>query len=294
MSLSIIVCSIRPNELRAFEENIRSTIGSGVEYEILAHDNREARLSLAEAYNSCARRAKYDNLLFVHEDAGFVTHDWYAPIAAKLAENDCGAIGFAGSKLLTAAPGGWNVAARFSVVNVQENGVDYTHNSREYLYFEPAVALDGFMIFVRREVWKEFPFDEELLTGFHCYDVDFSLTIAQKYKNYICSGIRPYHNSPGKFEDAWMLATGKMFREKWHSMLPCKSFDLEVSDRTVRYFGERVWFRYLKMLMQSGYPTAEWWSGFMRFPLRWRHLRHILKYPYLKLKYAGRRKKRIG
>lgn len=291
MSLSIIVCSIRPDELRAFEENIRATIGAGVEYEILAHDNREACLSLAAAYNSCARRARFENLLFVHEDAGFVTRDWYSPIAAKLAEKDCGVIGFAGSKLVTDAPGGWNVAPRYTVVNVQEKGVNYCHNTHETLYFEPAAVLDGFMMFVRREVWQEFPFDENLLTGFHCYDVDFTLTIAQKYVNYICSGILPYHNSPGKFEDEWMLATGKMYQEKWHGMLPCKSRDLEISDRRIRYFGERVWFRYLKMLIKRGYPTAEWWPGFMRFPLGWRHVRHILKYPYLKLRYAGRRKK---
>lgn len=33
-------------------------------------------------------------------------------------------------------------------------------------------------MFVRKDVWAKYPFDEELLTGFHCYDLDFTLQIA--------------------------------------------------------------------------------------------------------------------
>ena len=52
-------------------------------------------------------------------------------------------------------------------------------------WFAEVVAVDGFGMFVRKEVWKANPFDEKMLTGFHCYDVDFSLQIAvsKRYRN---------------------------------------------------------------------------------------------------------------
>ena len=53
--------------------------------------------------------------------------------------------------------------------------------------FEEVIVLDGLGLFVRKDVWKQYPFDEELLTGFHCYDIDFTLQIAHAhFKNYVC------------------------------------------------------------------------------------------------------------
>ena len=50
-------------------------------------------------------------------------------------------------------------------------------------------------------LWAKYPFDEELLTGFHCYDLDFTLQIAADrcYKNYVCcsSEVLIEHSSQG-------------------------------------------------------------------------------------------------
>ena len=48
--------------------------------------------------------------------------------------------------------------------------------------FEEVVTLDGLGLFVRKEVWNLYPFDEKLLIGFHCYDLDFSLQIVNNIK----------------------------------------------------------------------------------------------------------------
>lgn len=104
---SIIVCSVHPEKLDALRENIRHTIGD-IEFEFIAFDNREEKLPIAVVYNRSAACARFDNLFFVHEDVEMLTPDWGAEIAAKLAEKDCGVIGFAGTIALVDAPGGWN------------------------------------------------------------------------------------------------------------------------------------------------------------------------------------------
>ena len=70
-------------------------------------------------------------------------------------------------------------------------------------WFAEVVAVDGFGMFVRKEVWKAYPFDEKMLTGFHCYDVDFSLQIAvsKRYRNYVCCSpeVQVEHLSEGNY-----------------------------------------------------------------------------------------------
>ena len=93
--LSIITCSIKPEQLKAFKKNIETTIG--IPFELIAFDNRVLQYGLCKVYNECARQAKYDFLCFAHEDISFQTYDWGKIIISELSKPDCGVIGFAGA-----------------------------------------------------------------------------------------------------------------------------------------------------------------------------------------------------
>ena len=94
--VSIIICSVSPLLLEDLKQNIAQTIG--VEYEIIAIDNREKHWPIAKAYNYGAQQAKYPYLFFVHEDTRLLSDKWGEFIIPKLAEPECGVIGFVGDK----------------------------------------------------------------------------------------------------------------------------------------------------------------------------------------------------
>ena len=72
--LSIVICSVLPERLLQISQNIHDTIG--VEYEIIAIDNKEKKWPIARAYNEGACQARYPFLFFVHEDVKFHSQDW--------------------------------------------------------------------------------------------------------------------------------------------------------------------------------------------------------------------------
>lgn len=284
MSLSIVVCATNPELVEKLRKNICGTMGKDSVYEIIALDNTLNPKSISEVYNEGARKARYENLLFIHQDAGFVSKDWLDPIEEKLREPGCGVIGFAGSILMVNAPGGWNVMPQWCIFNLEECGVPNRRNLNPEKPFVEVVAVDGFAIFVRKDVWEKHPFDEYLLTGFHCYDVDFSLGIGSEYKNYVCCDIQVFHNSCGSFGKDWAAATLKLYTEKWHMMLPRYVEGAQLAPDRERSMEERVTFRFLKMARRHGLPAPQIKSAFLKFPLTLRHLEHLFKYYILKSK----------
>lgn len=189
--LSIIICSVSPERLEQVTRNIHDTIG--VDYEIIAIDNREKQWPIARAYNEGASRAHYPFLFFVHEDVKFHSVGWGKCIEKKLKEPDCGVIGFAGSKVKLKCYSGWGDVYKWDVIfYYQSVGTETQFRVASVTMehpFKEVLVLDGFAMFVRKDVWAKYPFDEELLTGFHCYDLDFTLQIAADrcYKNYVIS-----------------------------------------------------------------------------------------------------------
>lgn len=70
--LSIIVSTVYPERLERFRRNVAETIGD-IPYEIIAIENVKNPRSLANVYNEGGSRARFPYLLFMHEDAGFIT-----------------------------------------------------------------------------------------------------------------------------------------------------------------------------------------------------------------------------
>lgn len=243
--LSVIICSISPKLLSAAKENLISTVGD-TELEIIAVDNRERKWPIAKAYNYGASQAKYPNLFFMHEDVLFFTKDWGAVMERKLAEPDCGVIGFAGScvKLKSYSSSWqrreWEHSFACRRIGGMWIGFDVEYHLRHP--FQETLTVDGLGIFVRKEVWKENPFDEVLLTGFHCYDVDFSMQIAHKYKNYVCCSpaVMIKHYSEGNYNAQWYYDTIRMHKSKWNRFLPMVAGNVSIEKSDLRKYDEHA------------------------------------------------------
>lgn len=279
MSLSIIVCSTKPDLVDELKQNIAETIGDNAIYELIVIDNTISPRPLAQIYNEGGRRAKCENLLFIHQDAGFVTHGWLEEIENQLATPDCGVIGFAGSKLVFNYPGGWSDSgADWAVTHYEMQGKNMAWKCPDDVAFVEVAVIDGFAMFVRKDVWQKHPFDEEALTGFHCYDMDFSMSLFPEYKNYVCCDVLAYHHSPGCFDKSWALQTNDIYEKKWKHILPIHTPDVVLTPSEFAYLEERACFRMIKKISKLGFPSPLLAKRFLKYPPKPRHLEHLLKY----------------
>lgn len=284
--LSVIICSISPERLAALESNLQETIG--VDFEIIAIDNRENCWSIAKAYNYGASKAKYPYLFFVHEDVKFHSKEWGGIIIQKLSEPDCGVIGFAGSKVRLRCYAGWCQGDEYTVSYLFQglhDGLTEFRVANAYLEhpFEGVITLDGLGLFVRKEVWEKYPFDEDLLTNFHCYDIDFTLQIAYAHlRNYVCCSNKVLieHFSLGNFDKRWFSNTMRC-HQKWKRKLPLKTDDVVLNEKQRYKYEEGYSYDFLKRIFKSEASCEDKWFALKEFwkrPLTWRHLRRCTFY----------------
>lgn len=220
--ISIIVCSVNPEQNKSFQENIKQTIG--VPYEILVHDNRKVNWGLCRTYNHYARMSKYDLLCFFHEDILFHTTDWGKIIIDFYRQKpDAGVVGFAGSTVKTQYINGWGSyrgTNRKNLVQYKKNGTPKNAvTNPDNLDFAPVAVLDGLALITTKKVWEKNTFDEKTFSRFHLYDLDFSLQVAQHYTNYVCYKIKIIHLSEGNYTKEWFRESEKFIR-KWTHVLP--------------------------------------------------------------------------
>ena len=198
--------------------------------EFVIEDNRIKKNGICSVYNHCARKARGEYLCFLHEDVVFHGNGWGQSVIAQLQKKETGIIGFMGSIYKSKAPSGWNVLPRLNRCHfIQTDKSGGMRRSDEGAGdFRPCLLLDGACLFVRREVWGEIPFDDVLLDGFHCYDIDFSLqAVAKGYRNYVCGTVWLEHLSCGAFSDAWGDATLRLYLTKWQQAMSAKGLDEE-------------------------------------------------------------------
>ena len=255
--LSIIICSISPERLQAVKRNIQQSIG--VEHEFIIIDNRENKWPIAKAYNYGAHADKYPYLFFVHEDVKFHSDNWGEFIENKLQEPDCGVIGFTGSKVKLKCYSGWGQSSKWICSYLYQRTDKHTIFNVQNAYlecpFEEVVVLDGLGMFVRKEVWAIYPFDEEILTGFHCYDLDFSLQIAvsKQFRNYICCSNKVLieHLSLGSFNLDWFKETIQLHRLKWSKFLPIKVGGLTLTKKEEKKLEERFFNIFVRDILKT-------------------------------------------
>lgn len=204
---SIITCSINENYLSKFKESVAKTVKS--EYEIIVIENNIDQLSLTQAYNKGAFKAKFENLVFVHEDVEFLNTGWDINIIELLNDSSVGVVGVAGSTYLPSSPSGWYLPDnRLNKIFINQG---YKYKSKETIVFNqgedltPVYLLDGVFLAMNKKVFKEFLFNEKL-EGFHAYDVDLCQRVSANYQNFFTNRVEILHYSEGNNEKTYVEA----------------------------------------------------------------------------------------
>lgn len=226
--ISVIVCS----RDQASRDRLHSCVAdtAGAEFEIIAFDNSDKKWGICKVYNHCAEKAAYPYLCFIHEDVVITTKGWGAALI-EFAESapDCGVVGIAGGTAVHRNFISWNdgwpdrkVRYRFWDPNGKPRpggALEYSCYNPDDAEFAKAVTIDGCFLFVAQDVFAEKPFNEDVFTGFHFYDADFSLEISRIKQNYVCFKIDIYHYSSGTHNKDFCQSARK-FQLKWKNLLP--------------------------------------------------------------------------
>src|SRR5690606_4999073 len=118
--ISVIISYADAIKLNRVSANIAKTIG--VEYELIAFDNRRGELGLCSLYNRGAEKAKFNLLCFMHEDVIFHTLEWGKAVTDHFSNTEgLGLLGVAGSTYKSMAPSSWwhpNKALNCEYINI--------------------------------------------------------------------------------------------------------------------------------------------------------------------------------
>jgi hypothetical protein len=224
--ISIIISSVSKTQLNDVSANIAATIG--VPYEIIATDNSNGEKGICEVYNSAAQRAQYDIICFMHEDVIIKTINWGEVVQHIFAGDDSiGLAGIVGSTYKSLMPSGWvcyglHELLHYNIIQSfkrSDTPTKHEYNNPDNEKLTPVACVDGVWFCTTKKVVAEIKFDEKLLTGFHGYDIDFSLAVNQKYKVVVTYDVLLNHLSEGGFERDWLLDTLKL-HDKWKRNLP--------------------------------------------------------------------------
>lgn len=207
--VSIIISSKQLHITEALSKNIKATIG--VPYEILVMENSDARYGICEAYNKGAAQSQYPILCFLHEDILIQTQNWGAILLQHFNQSNYGVIGIAGSIYKSAIPCSWDgagkLANRINILQLDANNKSYKD------YYNPTnetishvVTLDGVFISCKKVIFNTILFNDNLLKGFHGYDIDFSLRANKITRLGVVYNIDVLHYSKGNFNEAWLQA----------------------------------------------------------------------------------------
>ena len=220
--LSIIVSSCEDTLLSNLSDSIENTVG--IEYELIPIKNEKAKYSLSEAYNLGASKARFGTLLFVHEDVIFHTQNWGGRLVHHLETlPNAGIVGIAGGTYKPFVPGSWHFERSGPLSYHFIQGFKYSSQPNQLRELNassvrPVVCLDGVFLAVKRSTFETVRFDEAV-EGFHAYDIDFSLRIAENYQNFFVPDILIEHLSEGQINDQWIINALKV-QQRWKTKLP--------------------------------------------------------------------------
>lgn len=256
--ISIIVCSRYLQLFNNLSANIEKTIG--VPHEIICIDNSNNAYSLCKAYNMGAAQAKFSLLCFVHEDVVFKTLGWGRNFVNHFSQSDIGLIGVAGAVHKSKMCSGW-WQSEDNLFEIRRMNIQQSTPHLSHLFINPfeekrseVVLIDGVFIGTTKATWLHHKFDEELFTGFHGYDLDFSFSVSQSKKIFVVYDILIEHFSTGSTGIEWMMGMMKLHK-KWKKKLPFKSVQYEINPALIYEYG---WMRLRKNITQlMGYERGK-------------------------------------
>lgn len=260
--ISIILASANPLLLTNVLKNIEQTIG--VAFEIISFENGNGERGICEIYNRGAQRAKYDMLCYMHEDIEIKTQDWGIEVLRIFNQRpEAGVIGVVGSAFKSQIPSGWYAESYESDIIFCNYLQSFKSKNKptvhHYINPEPndlatVVCVDGMWFCTPKKVALENPFDEQLLQGFHGYDIDYCLQVNQKYEVLVTFNILMEHFSEGGYTRAWLEDTIKL-HAKWQSSLPRSVKAVSETDRLL--IEKRTYKWLLKKFIGMDYSLSE-------------------------------------
>jgi hypothetical protein len=278
--ISLIVCSVNPALVEQLRANVIETIG--VPHELIVIDNRNTGDGICKAYNKGGKMAKYPVLCFLHEDVRFETKHWGSKIIAHLNNPDIGMVGFAGGDAKPLVPASWSSCFRSNQINIIQHFKLPGKSAERLLVTDiepptisrPVVALDGLFLATKKKIFESFPFDEHLLTGFHGYDIDFSLQVGRHYKMLVVFDIVVHHLSDGSLNTDW-VDSQIILSKKWKKNLPV--FAEPVNNNQEVFYHWKSFQIFMENLLRLGDPRLFILKNFVQFSFnRYFQLRRFL------------------
>ena len=156
-------------------------------YELLAIDNQKGLYaSAASILNHTAQQARYDYLLFVHQDVVLLSDTWLMDVQGRLPSlKQLGAVGVAGKTDKGVA---W--------ASVIHGDPPAYAGPRDLRHTVEVQTLDGCLIVVPRKIFARVPFDESH-KGWYLYVAGYCLDLLRNgYKSYVVPDLI-YHASAG-------------------------------------------------------------------------------------------------
>lgn len=298
--ISIVICSASKDMLANAIKNIENTIG--VPYEVISFDNPDGKDGICRLYNEGARKAKFDIVCFMHEDLDIKTKNWGGIVLDTFSGNHkLGVLGIVGCAYKSAAPTAWE-AISFEAELIHCNYIQsfkYAKHDPMTFFKNPTgkdianvVSVDGMWFCTTKAITQKYQFDETLLTGFHCYDLDFCFQVGQEYDISVTFKVLMEHLSEGNFKRDWWTDTLKLHR-KWQHKLPLWVDDLPnrtkflIEKRSYRWIIERLiemkfsWAYIIKFLInQKRRGVMDWQQYFKGNLFTLKYILGIKKYPF--------------
>lgn len=236
--ISFIIIKYKGDYFENLERNIKQYCDCT--FEIIKIDNTQATYSsIAKAYNAHIERPRFDLVCFLHEDVLFKDF-WGVNVLELMTEYpEIGLLGLVGAKFKSLQV--------TSYTNKIENrryirGKLANYQTINNKPFEEVVCVDGVFLLTRKSLLSKIMFDEQIITGFHGYDMDFSLQVFNSgHKVVVTEGINLIHFSGGKRDLVW-LQTNQRISHKWRKQLPLASKDLQYSKARVLLLEMKTFF----------------------------------------------------
>lgn len=291
--ISIIICSISEKMLADVSFNIEKTIG--VPYEIIAFENSLGKKGICEVYNNGAKKAKFEILCFMHEDIAYKTNDWGKVLIETFEKNHkLGVLGVVGSSYKSLAPSGWGADSNHGTTTFSNYIQCYkrSNKEKELIHNNPkgttpaeVVVLDGMWLSTTKAIALDKPFDDKLLEGFHCYDIDFCLNVGQDYGVFVTYDILIEHFSEGSYDAKWLEDTLKI-QKKWENILP--KFIDNITNEEQYKIEKRAFKRFILSLVDAK-KTYSQILGYLKKFKNSKIMSNALKYKlwYYTLKYKA-------
>lgn len=223
--ISIVFCTREHNQKHI--DHLKKMAGHP-KVEVIQYINNGE--SLTKAYNKLLDKAKFDIVVFCHDDIEVRTKQMAKKIKRHYDKTDYGILGVAGTKYLHSNGKWWtDPKSMYGRVWHSHKGKQWESKYSEDLNkgVEDVVTVDGvFFSVMKSRLEKRFNEDVE---GFHFYDIDFCFrNFLDGVKVGVHTDISITHMSIGETNNEWE-ENRKNFAEEYKDKLPMK-IDREFSD----------------------------------------------------------------